>query len=111
MLKRVFVTGGNRGIGLEVVKRFLEINYEIVVVVRDFPNFPYKDDKKVITFEYDLSDVKDLTKLAEQVGEIDTLINNAGFMQSKYTYDNYPKEAKEKIMNVHLHTPVELLLL
>ena len=32
-------------------------------------------------------------------------------MQPKYTYDNYPKEAKEKIMNVDLYTPVELITL
>lgn len=111
MLKRVLVTGGNKGIGLEVVKRFLEIDYEIVVVARDFSNFPFKDNEKITTIEYDLSDVENLPKLVEQIGEIDTLINNAGFMQPKYTYDNYPKEAKEKIMNVDLYTPIELITL
>ncbi|WP_072682004.1 SDR family NAD(P)-dependent oxidoreductase [Arcobacter sp. LA11] len=109
MLRRVLVTGGNKGIGLEVVKRFLEIDYEVIVVARDFSDFPYKENEKTTMIEYDLSDVEGLPKLAEQVGEIDTLINNAGFMQPKYTYDNYPKEAKEKIMNVDLHTPVELI--
>jgi len=111
MLKRVLITGGNKGIGLALVERFLEVEYEIVVVARDFANFPYNEHKKVTTIEYDLSNVDDLPKLALQVGEIDTLINNAGFMQPKFSYDNYPKEAKEKIMNVDLHTPVELITL
>ncbi len=59
----------------------------------------------------DLSNIEDLPKLVKQVGEIDTLINNAGYMQPKYTYDNYPKEAKEHIMNVDLYAPVELMTL
>ena len=109
MLKRVLVTGGNKGIGLAVVTRFLEADYDVVVVGRDFSEFPYKDNKKVTTIVYDLANVEDLPLLAEQVGEIDTLINNAGFMQPKYSYDNYPKEAKERILNVDLHTPVELM--
>ncbi len=111
MLNRVLVTGGNKGIGLEVVKRFLEIDYDVVVVGRDFSDFPFKDNAKVTTIEYDLSDVDGLPKLVEQIGEIDTLINNAGYMQPKYSYDNYPKEAREHIMNVDLYTPVELITL
>lgn len=46
MINRVLVTGGNKGIGLEVVKRFLEIDYEVVVVGRDFSDFPLKIIKK-----------------------------------------------------------------
>jgi 3-oxoacyl-[acyl-carrier protein] reductase len=111
MLKTVLVTGGNKGIGLEVVKRFLEINYNIVIVARDFSEFPYKENKNITTIEYDLSDVEGLAKLVEQIGDIDILINNAGYMQPKYSYDNYPKEAKEHIMNVDLYTPIELITL
>lgn len=111
MLNRVLVTGGNKGIGLEVAKRFLELDYEVVVLGRDFSNFPLKDHKKITMINYDLSNIEDLPKLAKEVGEIDTLINNAGYMQPKYTYENYPKEAKEHIMNVDLHAPVELMTL
>ncbi|MGB5866638.1 MAG: SDR family oxidoreductase [Arcobacteraceae bacterium] len=110
MNTRALVTGGNKGIGLEVTKDFLNRGFEVVVVARDFSNFTLKSEK-LTTIEYDLSNVEDLPKLVEQVGEIDILINNAGFMQPKYSYDNYPKEAKEKIMNVDLHTPVELMTL
>ena len=44
-----------------------------------------------------------------QIGEIDTLVNNAGYMQPKYSYDNYPKEDRDRIMNVNLYAPVELM--
>lgn len=109
MSKRVLVTGGNKGIGLAVVKRFLELDYEIIVIGRDFSQFPYMKNEKIQTIEYDLSDVNGLKELALGVGEIDVLINNAGYMQPKYSYDNYPLEAKEHIMNVDLYAPVELM--
>ena len=111
MLNRVLVTGGNKGIGLKVVERFLELDYDIVAVGRDFSAFPYKNNEKITTIEYDLSDVDGLKDLAAKVGDIDILVNNAGYMQPKYTYDNYPKEAKEHIMNVDLYAPVELMTL
>lgn len=109
MLNKVLVTGGNKGIGLEVVKKFLEAGFEVVVVARDFSSFTLKNNTKVRTIQYDLSNVEGLKNLAKEVGEIDVLINNAGYMQPKYTYDAYPKEAKEHIMNVDLHAPVELM--
>ncbi len=111
MLNRVLVTGGNKGIGLEVVKKFLEVDFEVIAIGRDFSNFPQelKDNEKVKTIEYDLSNLAGLKDLAKEVGEIDVLINNAGYMQPKYTYDNYPLEAKEHIMNVDLYAPVELM--
>lgn len=110
-LKRVLITGGNKGIGLAVVERFIELDYEIVVIARDFSKFPYKDNEKIICIEYDLSNVDGLKDLAKDIGEIDTLINNAGYMQPKYTYDNYPLDKKEHIMNVDLYSPVELITL
>lgn len=108
MSKRVLVTGGNKGIGLEVTKDFLQKGFQVIVVGRDFSKFNL-EDANLTTIEFDLSDVDSLPKLVKEVGDIDILINNAGYMQPKYTYDAYPKEAKEHIMNVDLHTPVELM--
>ncbi|GGD33335.1 beta-ketoacyl-ACP reductase [Malaciobacter pacificus] len=109
MSKKVLITGGNKGIGLCVSRAMLEFGYEIVIVARDFEDCPIVGVENVTAIEYDLSDVDNLPKLMEEVGEVDILINNAGYMQPKYTYDNYPKEAKEHLMNVDLHTPVELM--
>jgi len=108
MSKRALVTGGNKGIGLEVTKQLLEKDYEVIIVARDFSSFELKH-KNISTYEYDLCDVAGLSTLMTKIGQVDVLVNNAGFLQPKYTYDNYPQEAKEKIMNVDLYTPVELM--
>ncbi|MCH9813984.1 MAG: SDR family oxidoreductase [Epsilonproteobacteria bacterium] len=110
MPTRALVTGGNKGIGLEVTKTFLSKGFEVIVVARDFSSFTIEDEN-LTTITYDLANVTDLPTLIDQVGDIDILINNAGFMQPKYSYDNYPVEAKERIMNVDLYTPVELMTL
>lgn len=109
MKKRVLITGGNKGIGLAISRAMLELGNEIIVVARDFEDFPLGGLPDVTEIQYDLSDIKNLNTLAKDVGDIDILINNAGYMQPKYTYDNYPLEAKEHIMNVDLYAPVELM--
>lgn len=109
MKKRVLVTGGNKGIGLEVVKMMLDLDYQVIVAGRDFSKFPLQESEDLKTIAVDLSDLQSLPEFISKVGDIDILINNAGFMQPKYTYDNYPLEAKTKLMNVDLHAPVELM--
>jgi len=109
MKKRVLVTGGTKGIGLAVTKMMLKLNYHVVVAGRDFSNFPLKDNADVQMIEIDLSDLTALPEFISKVGDIEVLINNAGYMQPKYTFDNYPIVAKTKLMNVNLHAPVELM--
>ncbi len=108
MSKKVLITGGNKGIGLECTKMFLELGYEITIVARDFSNF---DISNVKTICYDLNNIEDLPQLVEQIGSIDVLINNSGFMQPDITYDNYPRADIKHIMNVNLYAPVELITL
>jgi len=107
--RKVLITGGNKGIGLAVSRAMLELGHDIIVVARNFKDFSLGGLPSVTEIEYDLSDIDNLPTLVEEIGEVDILINNAGYKQPKYTYDNYPKEAKEHIMNVDLHAPVELM--
>ena len=107
--RKVLITGGNKGIGLAVSRAMLELGHEIVIVARSFEDCPIVGVKDVTAIEYDLANLDGLNELACEVGDIDILINNAGYMQPKYTYDNYPLEAREHIMNVDLYSPVELI--
>lgn len=107
MAKKVLVTGGTKGIGLSTTIKLKELGFDVTVVGRDFSNFKV-DGVKTISF--DLSNIDELPSLVEEVGDIDVLINNAGIGSQK-KYDDYPKENIEKIINVNLKTPVELITL
>lgn len=109
-MKRVLITGGNKGIGLEITRLFMEKEYQIVIIARNFEDFPYKDNKNIELIPYDLSDTSGLEMLADKVGNIDILINNAGIMYSK-PYNAYPEDFKETLMNLNLYAPVELIRL
>jgi len=109
MQKRVLVTGGTKGIGLEVTQMMLDLGYYVIVAGRDFSKFPLKENENIRMIVVDLSDLDALPSFISEVGDVDILINNAGYMQPKYTYDNYPQEAKTKLMNVDLYAPVELM--
>ncbi|PHO09166.1 SDR family NAD(P)-dependent oxidoreductase [Malaciobacter canalis] len=107
--KRVLITGGNKGIGLAVSRAMLELGHEVIMLAREFETCPLVGVKDVTAVEFDLSKLEDLPALAKEIGDIDILINNAGYMQPKYTYDNYPVEARNDIMNVDLYAPIELM--
>ena len=106
MKKTVLITGGNKGIGLELTKAFLELKYRVIVVARDFTNFAYKNEVECI--EYDLTDVENIPKLVASMGKIDILINNAGVMYS-LPYDDYPQEKVNSMLKLNLETPIKLI--
>ncbi|MCH9621052.1 MAG: 3-oxoacyl-[acyl-carrier-protein] reductase FabG [Chlamydiia bacterium] len=83
--KRVVVTGGTKGIGLQIVKHFLDEGATVAVLGRcpDRGNSACKQLEGDVTFyPVDVSDnkaVKEFAKkLIEKWGNIDVLINNAG---------------------------------
>lgn len=107
-MKKVLITGGNKGIGLETTRLFLENNYKVIVVARDYTNFEFNDNDNVEKIKYDLSNVEGIKDLVEKIGHIDILVNNAGIMNS-IPYDSYPKADMEKLMNINLYAPIEFI--
>ena len=105
-MKKVLITGGNKGIGLELTKMFLALNYEVVVIARDFSNFELKEQVECIVF--DLVEVEKIHQLIESIGIIDILINNAGVMYS-LPYDNYPSNKIDSILKLNLEAPIKLI--
>lgn len=106
MKKTVLITGGNKGIGLELTKAFLALEYRIIVVARDFKDFAYKSEVECI--EYDLTDVENIPKLVASIGKIDILINNAGVMYS-LPYNDYPQEKVNSMLKLNLEAPIKLI--
>jgi 3-oxoacyl-[acyl-carrier protein] reductase len=108
MTNKVLITGGNKGIGLETTKLFLNHGYEIFVVARDFNSFEYINEAKVHAIRFDVSKIKEIKNVIKEIGNVDILINNAGLMNS-LPYNNYPVESQETLMAVNLYAPIEFI--
>ena len=108
MNRHVVITGGNRGIGLELTRMFHDSGFFITVIARNFRDFPIKGEEKIRCLEYDLADISGIAGMMAGVGDVDILINNAGVMYS-LPYDSYPEEKKQAIMRLNLEAPVELI--
>jgi len=104
--KIVLITGGTKGIGLEITRLFLELNYDVIVVARDFKAFEFKD--KVQCIEFDLCMVEGISSMLDEVGQIDILINNAGAMYS-LPYNDYPQKEVESMLRLNIESPIKLM--
>jgi NAD(P)-dependent dehydrogenase (short-subunit alcohol dehydrogenase family) len=107
-VKTVLITGGNKGIGLEMTRLFLEAGYRAVVVARDFKAFPLADNDLVEMVEFDLSDIESIPGMVEKICEVDVLINNAGIMHA-LPYENYPQQKINQIMKINIEAPVAMI--
>jgi short-subunit dehydrogenase len=85
----VFITGANRGLGLEFVKEFSEIGYEVIATYRDLSSSTdltnlVKSNLKIRLHQLDVSSTKNIQDLSKYLKNkpIDILINNAGIYRS-----------------------------
>ena len=99
------ITGGNKGIGLALTKKFQANGFEVIVIGRNFDHFTVPEVK---TITFDLNEVEKIPALAKEIGKIDILINNAGIDRQRPYYD-YPQEEVNRILNVNLKAPIALI--
>ena len=77
--QRVLVTGGNRGIGLALVKELVACGANVIVTCRSSNDELAAMNVQVIE-NCDVTDTSSVQKMTEQVTEpVDILINNAGY--------------------------------
>lgn len=107
MQKKVLITGGGKGLGLAMAKKFAEKGHQVLIVGRNEEtlNNAVKGLGKNASYEVaDLSDLKQIPILAEAVnskfGSIDILINNAGIHLKKDLLDVSDEEF-QKIIQVN----------
>lgn len=89
-IKRVLITGGNRGIGLAIAQGLISAGHEVIITSRslsDAQQAAQKLNETVIPIELDISDdvsIKQAVSTLEQkIDYLDVLINNAGVYPDK----------------------------
>lgn len=81
--KTVVVTGGSRGIGLDITEAFINAGYFVVIGARHDRGVVERFGDRVVFQEIDVQNASDHVKLVElafkYTGRLDVYINNAGF--------------------------------
>ena len=100
--KVAIITGGTRGIGLEIARVFKENNAEVIIFGKKKENIDNaieilnKEGHQVIGYYPNLSDYNELETVVKEIhqkyGHIDILVNNAGISANKKIEDTTSKE-------------------
>jgi len=108
--KVVFISGGTKGLGREMVKAFLDEGAFVAVNGRNreaVAKFEEEfTDQPVFAFNNDITDYEEMEKMAahivERWGKIDILINNAGIVNPLAPSEKIRKNDFDKVIDVNL---------
>ncbi|KQT30939.1 short-chain dehydrogenase [Chryseobacterium sp. Leaf405] len=97
-----FVTGASKGLGLALVKKLLQQNYRVVATSRNSQSLITEigdASENFLPLEVNLADDKDvksaIAKSVDYFGQVDVIVNNAGYGQIGTLEELSDKEARE----------------
>src|SRR4051812_18102930 len=100
------VTGGNRGIGLEVSRQLAARGLKVVLTARDGEKARQAAaglEGDVVPFTLDVTDPQAPSRLLESFEQVDVLVNNAGvFLDRDYGGLNLPISVLRETLEVNL---------
>ena len=108
--RTALITGGSRGLGLQIAEGFLEMGARVVVSARKADELEEAVQRlaklgSASWIAADSSDPAQVARLAEEsiarLGHVDILVNNAGATWGAPT-EEYPPEAWDKVMNLNI---------
>ena len=108
--QRVLVTGATAGIGQETAKLFARRGATVVITGRDTERGAQTvaaieaEGGRAEFIAADLNDIESVRRLAEQVGEVDVLVNNAAAHQSAPTLEQ-DVESFDMTFDVNVRAP------
>ncbi|MEM8651397.1 MAG: SDR family NAD(P)-dependent oxidoreductase [Pseudomonadota bacterium] len=107
-MKRVLVTGANRGIGLAIAKGFVDMGHDVLIGSRDVDAGRAAASQVGGTvIQLDVSDPANISNAVKEAGPIDVLVNNAGILGSGSVLDD--PENFEVSFNVMVRGPYLLM--
>ena len=108
--KKIIVTGGGRGIGYAMAKRFVEEGAEVLICGRDEKVLEEASQKIGCKYlQYNLMDIQNnndfLLKAEKQLGKVDCLVNNAGVSLHEADFTCVTSETFDIQINTNLKAP------
>jgi len=108
-MKNVLVTGGSRGIGAAIVRKFASTGYNVILNYKNSDELANKIREKfpnnVNLYKADVSSFTEVKKMCDycvnNFGGIDILINNAGISEIK-TFNDITENDWDTMINVNL---------
>ncbi|MER9732955.1 glucose 1-dehydrogenase [Mesorhizobium sp. M0217] len=101
------ITGGGRGIGAGITRRFVEEGAKVAIVQRNPPPDEILNDRTIYV-KADLANSEHIASavqaVVERLGGLDILVNNAGIMFEK-TVEEMTETDWDQMMNINLRAP------
>jgi NAD(P)-dependent dehydrogenase (short-subunit alcohol dehydrogenase family) len=117
-MQRVFITGANRGLGLEIVRQYLERGDHVFAAARKFDAVEQYDGKykgTLTKITLDVNNMDEITAAAQTVRQsvnaIDILINNAAINPREPVYRTLGSlEAEALAHEIHINAIAPLMI-
>jgi uncharacterized protein len=98
-MKKVLITGGNSGLGLEVTKKLLKKGYSVIIVGKDINKLNETKDSigssKLEIIQCDLRSHEDIKDKLSGIKKLDIVINNAGIIAYQKLEEQTPQNIKD----------------
>lgn len=108
----IIITGAGRGIGFELVKKLSSnFEYKIYAISRNLEQIEALGASNImpLALDFNAEDLSDkLDMLTEELGEIDVIINNAGFLVNK-PFTQIADMDLQKSYQVNVFAPFQLI--
>ena len=108
--KKILITGGSKGIGYQIAKRYIVEGAKVVIVGRNEDALIQASNKIGCQYiQYDLTDIANLPSLVDQavelLGGLDGLVNNAGICNIDNGFLNVTEESYDEQFLLNVKSP------
>ncbi len=106
----VVITGASRGIGFDMVKKFLDNGHQVIAISRNHEKLLELEQlgANILTFDLTACDFSPIIDFVKSFGQIDILINNAGALINK-PLNHMTNEDINYVYSVNVFSVIKLI--